>query len=77
MKKYIIEVRDENGKLVDFETEEKKKKEHPEFFTQREYTIDRLCWLASYAGGRNTPMGPMQLGEFMKSIGISYRVKYW
>lgn len=74
--KYIIEVRDENGKL-DFVKEKEVKKAHPYLFQKATYSIDDLCYYASYGQGRNNPSGPMQLPEFMKSIGVSYRVKYW
>lgn len=76
MDKYIIEVRDSEGKL-DSEKEKELRKSHPEFFTKPHYNIDELTWKASYAGGRNKAMGPMELPEFMDSIGLSYRVKYW
>lgn len=74
--KYIIEVRDADGKL-DFRKEEEVKKAHPYLFSKREFTIDDLTWYASYGQGRNNPSGPSELPAFMKGIGISYRVKYW
>jgi hypothetical protein len=74
--KYIIEVRDENGKL-DFANEPIRKKEHPYLFAKDTYTIDDLCYYMSFGQGRDNPSGPLQLPEFMKSIGISYRVKTW
>jgi len=76
MKEYIIEVRDENGKL-DFKNEPKRMKEHPYLFSKETFTIDNLCYYASYGQGRNNPSGPLDLPEFMKSIGISYREKTW
>jgi len=87
MDKYIIEVRNSKGEL-DFKKERELKEKYPEFFSNTRcprcgsshvptFTIDRLCWVASYGGGRNQPMGPMELGKFMNSIGISYRKKYW
>lgn len=76
MYKYIIEVRDSDGNFnPDLKRELSKK--YPEFFESEEFTMFNLCWLASYAGGRNNPLGPMELGDFMKSIGLSYREKYW
>lgn len=75
-KRYIIEVRDASGNL-DFAAEPQKRKEHPYLFSKREFTIDDLCYYASYGQGRNNPSGPFELGEFMNSIGISYRVKTW
>jgi hypothetical protein len=74
--KYIIEVRDENGKL-DFRREEEVRKQHPWLFARREYTIDDLCHYASYGQGRNKPSGPMELGKFMKKIGVDFRPKTW
>lgn len=74
--KYIIEVRDESGQL-DFAAEIEKKKEHPYLFSKREFSIDDLCYYASYGQGRDNPSGPMELFDFMKSIGISYRRKTW
>ncbi len=74
--KYIIEVRDADGKL-DFRAEEKRRKEHPYLFSKTEFTIDDLCYYMSYGQGRDNPSGPLQLNAFMGSIGISYRVKYW
>ena len=74
--KYIIEVRDESGKL-DFEKEKEIKKLHPYLFSKKTFTIDNLCYYMSFGQGRNNPSGPMQLADFMKQIGVSYRVKYW
>lgn len=74
--KYIIEVRDENGKL-DFRKEDEVRKIHPYLFSKQTFTIDDLCYYMSYGQGRNKPSGPMQLPEFMKSISVSYRFKYW
>ena len=74
--RFIIEVRDKDGNL-DFETEKVKRKEHPYLFEKQEYTIDNLCYYASYGQGRDNPSGPMELGEFMNSIGITYRQKTW
>lgn len=76
MKKYIIEVRDENGQL-DFRAEDKRQKEHPFLFSKMEYTIDELCYYMSYGQGRDKPSGPMQLDESMNSIGVTYRRKTW
>jgi hypothetical protein len=74
--KYIIEVRDANGAL-DFRAEDVKRLEHPYLFSQREFTIDNLCYYMSFGQDRNKPSGPMDLPAFMDSIGISYRKKYW
>ena len=74
--KFIIEVRDENGKL-DFEKEKLKRIEHPYLFSKQTFSIDNLCYYASYGQGRHNPSGPGELGKFMESIGISYRQKYW
>ena len=74
--KYIIEVRDKEGKL-DFRSEDVKRKEHPYLFQKMTYTIDELCYYASYGQGRNNPGGPQELPGFMDSIGISYRRKTW
>jgi len=76
MIKYVVEVRDKNGRL-NIELERQKKKEHPYLFSKRTFTIDDLCWYGSYGQDRNNPMGPMELPKFMKSIGILYREKYW
>jgi hypothetical protein len=74
--KYIIEVRDQDGKL-DFVKEEIKKKEYPYLFSKPYFTIDQLCYYASYGQGRNNRIGPMKLGQFMSEIGICYRMKTW
>jgi len=74
--KYIIEVRDENGKL-DVKNEPKKKEEHPYLFSKDTYTIDDLCYYMSFGQGRNQPSGPSELETFMQDIGISFRQKTW
>lgn len=76
MKTYIIEVRDANGKL-DFQAEWCMMAVHPFLFRKHEYTMDELCWWASYGEGRNKALGPMELGAFMKGIGVTYREKTW
>lgn len=76
MDKYIIEVRDKEGKL-DFRLEEEKRKEHPYLFKKETYTIDELCGYASRMQEWSPAVGPMSLGIFMTKIGIHYRVKYW
>jgi hypothetical protein len=75
-KKYITEVRDENGQL-DFEAEKIKRQEHPYLFSRPTFTIDQLCYYMSYGQNRNNPSGPMDLPAFMENIGISYREKTW
>ena len=74
--KYIIEVRDNNGKL-DFQMEDKRREEHPYLFSKPTFTVDQLCYYMSYGQNRDQPSGPMELDAFMKEIGISYRVKTW
>jgi len=74
--KFLIEVRDDNGKL-DFKKEEEVRKAHPYLFSKPEFTIDQLCYYASYGQGRDNPSGPMELPIFMESIGVSYRMKTW
>jgi hypothetical protein len=74
--KFIIEVRDSAGRL-DFANEKIKRKEHPFLFSKREFTMDELCYYAAFGQGRNRRIGPMNLGEFMKEIGVSYRQKTW
>jgi hypothetical protein len=74
--KYLVEVRDANGQL-DFRKEEEVRKTHPFLFSKRDFTIDDLCYYASYGQGRNKPSGPMELPAFMKSIGASYRPITW
>ena len=76
MKRYIIEIRDADGNL-DREAEREKKQAYPYLFSKATYSIDHLCYYASYGQGRNKPLGPLELGEFMNSIGISYRQKTW
>ena len=76
MKKYIIEVRDENGQL-DFKAERIKQEEHPYLFSKGSFSIDDLCYYMSFGQDRNKPSGPMELPAFMDSIGISYREKTW
>lgn len=75
--KYIIEVRDKEGLLAGLEKEQEVRKEHPYLFSKREFTIDDLCYYASYGQGRNNPSGPMDIYKFYRKIGVSYRVKYW
>ena len=74
--KYIIEVRDEEGKL-DFEAEELRKKEHPYLFSKKTFTIDQLCYYMSFGQNRDKPSGPMEVEAFMMDIGITYRRKTW
>lgn len=76
MDKYIIEVRDLHGRL-DSKKEAEKKKEHPQLFGKKEFTIDALCYYMSFGQGRDNPSGPRDLPEFMKSIGLSYRRVSW
>lgn len=74
--KYIIEVRDGKGRL-DLEMEKQKRKEHPFLFSRLTFTMDDLCYYASFGQGRNCPIGPMKLKKFMDEIGVSYRPKTW
>ena len=74
--KFIIEVRDNDGKL-DFEKEEVKRKEHPFLFSKPTFSIDDLCSYMSFGQDRENPSGPFQLTAFMESIGISFRKKTW
>lgn len=76
-KRYVVEVRDEDGKLKDEATREAVKKAHPYLFSKESFNIDNLCYYASYGQGRDNPLGPMQLPAFMKSVGATYREKYW
>ena len=76
MNHYIVEVRNDQGQL-DLSKEEQLRTEHPYLFTKPAFTMDELCHYASYGQGRNKPTGPLELGDFMQSIGISYRFKYW
>lgn len=75
-KKYIIECRKPDGSL-DFEGEIYLRKKHPYLFSKPHFSIDRLCWWASYGEKRNKPLGPQELPAFMRSIGASYREKSW
>jgi hypothetical protein len=75
--KYVIEARDEEGNLVGFEKEAEIKKKYPYLFSKSEFTIDDLCYYASYGQGRDNPTGPPGLDEFLKSIGLTRRRKYW
>ena len=75
--KYIIEVRDAEDQL-DLEAEKLRRQEHPYLFSKPEFTIDNLCYYASYGqDGVDNPIGPMKLDAFMQSIGVRYRVKTW
>ena len=74
--RYIIEVRDAKGHL-DFDAEKTKRVEHSYLFSKQLFSIDNLCYYASYGQGRNNPTGPMQLKTFMDEIGITYRRKTW
>ena len=76
MKRYIIEVRDEKGRL-DMDAERVKREEHPFLFQKPTYSIDQLCRYMSFGQGRDNPSGPMELPAFMASIGITYRQKTW
>jgi hypothetical protein len=76
MNKFIIEVRDENGKL-DFKKEMEIRRIHPVLFNRHEYTLDELCHYASFGQGRNQPTGPLDLSKFFNPIGIFYRPKTW
>jgi hypothetical protein len=70
--RYLVEVRDSEGKL-DFEGEDHAREAHPYLFSKEYFSIDELCYFASYGEGRNKGIGPMELPAFMKSIGVSYR----
>ena len=74
--KYLVEVRDKSGRL-DHEREKTVRLAHPYLFLKQYYTIDELCYYASYGQGGHNPMGPRELPAFMASIGASYRIKYW
>lgn len=74
--KFIIEVRDSEGKL-DPSSEEVKRKEHPYLFHKSTFTIDELYYYASFGQDRHKPIGPFGLKDFMDSIGITYRPKTW
>jgi len=73
---YIIEVRDKDNNF-DFKKWEKQEKEHPYLFSKPTFSIDELCYFMSFGEDRDTPSGPLELAEFMKGIGISYRMKTW
>jgi len=75
-KTYLVEVRDTEGRL-DFTGEQKVRKEHPYFFSKREFTMDDLCYFMSFGEGRDNPSGPVQLDAFMKEMGVTYREKTW
>jgi len=77
MYKYIIEVRNNDGSLASLSEEEKKRQEHPYLFSKEEFTIEELCYYASFGQGRDVPTGPLDLPKFMQDIGISYRIKSW
>lgn len=74
--KFIVEVRDQDGRL-DFASEELRRKEHPFLFSKPEFTLDELCHYASFGQGRDNPTGPLTLNGFMAQIGICYREKTW
>jgi hypothetical protein len=75
--KYIVEVRNIDGSLVLSSDLEKKRQEYPYLFSKEEFTIDELCYYASFGQKRNFPIGPVGLPKFMQDIGISYRLKTW
>lgn len=74
--KFIIEVRDSNGKL-DFKKEREIRRIHPVLFQKSEFSIEELCHYASFGQGRNTPTGPLNLKDFFNPIGVFYRPKTW
>jgi hypothetical protein len=73
---YLVEVRDAEGHL-DSEREKAVKIEHSYLFSKIRFSIDEMCYYASFGQGRDNPSGPMQLPEFMSSIGVSYRLITW
>lgn len=73
---WIVEVRDENGEL-DPKKEVSVRQAHPFLFSREEYSIDSLCWYASYGQGRNESIGPMTLEAALREFGVSIRRKYW
>jgi transposase len=76
MKKYVIEARNENRKL-DMKKEMELRKVHPYLFSSISFTIDQLCHYAAFGQGRDLRIGPWELGAWMQTEGISYRVNYW
>jgi len=74
--KFIIEARDDKGQL-DFDLEREKRLEHPYLFSRGSFTLDNLCYYMSFGQKRDNPSEPMQLDEFMQSIGLTYRQKTW
>jgi len=73
---YIIEVRDSENNF-DFEKWKRKEQEHPYLFSKSTFSMDELCYFMSFGEDRDEGKGPQELAEFMKSIGISYRMKTW
>ncbi len=74
--KYVVEVRGPDG-LLDFGKEQEVRKQHPYLFSKPSFTIDELCYYASYGQGRDKPTGTMDVGEFLAGEGISHRAKDW
>lgn len=77
MKTYIVEVRNPDCSLCFGKKEAAIERAHPYLFGRGAFSIDELCYYASFGQGRNKPIGPMELPAFMNSIGVSYREKTW
>jgi len=73
---YIIEVRDNENNL-DFEKWARKEQEYPYLFSKPIFSMEELCYFMSFGENRDEGKGPLELAEFMKSIGITYRAKTW
>jgi hypothetical protein len=75
--KFIVEARNEDGTLCSYEEETKRFNAHPFLKRKQYFTLDELVYWTSYGEGRNTPMGQDKAFEFLRSIGLPARYKYW
>jgi hypothetical protein len=73
---YLVEARDANGVLNPSEDYQIKKK-HPFLASKMYFTKDELLYWASFGEGRNNPISAYKLGEFLLTLGLTYRHKYW
>jgi hypothetical protein len=71
--RYIVEAREPDGTLAPMSRFDA----HPYLRSRPTFTIDQLCWWASYGDGRNTPRGPAATFQFLRDLGLPAREKTW
>lgn len=75
--RYIVEPREPDGTLLTGAAGSERRMRAPYLFSQPTFTIDQLCWWASYGDDRNTPMGPSETFQFLRELGCPAREVTW